>query len=250
MMVVGIIPARYGSTRLKGKVLLPLNGKPLIQHVWEKTIQAKALDHVMIATDHPLVKETCEKFGAKVMMSSPECQSGTDRIAQVVKDIRAAIVVNIQGDEPLMSSEIIDALVRGLMKDNDAPVGTVMRRITDSKDVENPSIVKVVVDSKGFALYFSRSPIPFNRDGQEFKNLIYYKHLGIYAYRKSFLMDFHNLPKSHLEQTEKLEQLRILGSGNKIKVIETTLDSIGVDTQEDLDKVKKILLRGKDVESH
>ena len=241
MQVVGVIPARYGSTRLKGKVLLDLCGKPLIQHVWEGASKAKTLDIVLIATDDEKVKQVCEGFGAKVVLTSPACQSGSDRISQAVKNIPAAIVLNIQGDEPLMSPSAIDDLVKGILNEKDAPVATLVRKITKKKDIESPSVVKAVIDNKGFALYFSRATIPFDRDQRSKKPKVYYKHLGIYAYRKSFLMDFNNLPASKLEQTEKLEQLRILEAGYKIKVIETDQDSIGVDTKEDLLKVKRIL---------
>jgi len=244
MKVIGVIPARYGSTRLKGKVLINIFGKPLIQHVWEKAKQANMIDEVIIATDSEKVKSVCEGFGARVTLTSKNCQSGSDRIAEAVKDIQAAIIVNIQGDEPLMDPATINDLVRCLIKESRAPVATVIKRMENRREVDNPNVVKAVISKDGYALYFSRSRIPFNRDGENFKKLLYYKHLGIYAYRKSFLIGFNKLAASKLEDMEKLEQLRILESGYAIKTITTDKESIGVDTPEDLKKVKAILKKG------
>ncbi len=245
MKVIGVIPARQGSTRLKEKVLISLLGKPLVQHVWERAKQAKNVDEIVIATDSDKVKNACEKFGARVVLTSKECASGSDRIAEAVKDIAAAIIVNIQGDEPMMHPKTIDDLVLTLIKESQAPVATVIKKIENVKDLDNPSIVKVVINKDRYAMYFSRSCIPFNRDQEPFKNLCYYKHLGIYAYRKSFLVGFNKLMASKLEATEKLEQLRILEAGYAIKTVETDQDSIGVDTAEDLKKVKLILRKGR-----
>jgi len=245
MKAIGVIPARYASTRLKAKVLVDLLGKPLIQHVWERASQAKRLDGLLIATDDERVKNVCESFGAKVVMTSPACASGSDRIIEAVKDLNAAYILNIQGDEPLIDPGVIDNLVMTLWKEKQAPVATVIKRIDKEEDLVNPNVVKVVVDKKGYALYFSRSIMPFNRDAVDFKELVYFKHLGIYGYHKSFLMSFKKLPKSKLEETEKLEQLRVLEAGYKIRVIETDKETISVDTAEDLEKVKSILRKLK-----
>jgi len=245
MKAIGVIPARYASTRLKAKVLVDLLGKPLIQHVWERARQAKRLDELLIAADDERVKTVCEGFGAKVVMTSPDCASGSDRIFEAVKDLNAAYILNIQGDEPLIDPGIIDNLVTTLWKEKQAPVATVMKRIDKEEDLANPNVVKVVVDKKGYALYFSRSIMPFNRETAAFNTLIYYKHLGIYGYQKSFLMSFKKLPKSMLEETEKLEQLRVLEAGYKIKMIETDKETLSVDTAEDLEKVKSILRKSK-----
>lgn len=245
MKAIGVIPARYGSTRLKAKVLADISGKPLIQHVWEGAKQAKHLDDLYVATDDARVKEICEGFGAKVVMTSPDCQSGSDRVIEAIKDINAAHVLNIQGDEPLIDGSIIDGLIEALRKEKEAPVATVIKPIEKEDDLDNPNIVKVVIDKKGYALYFSRSMIPFNREGVKFGELKYYKHLGIYGYQKSFLMSFKKLPRSILEETEKLEQLRVLEAGYKIKTTLTDRETISVDTAEDLDKVKAFLRKAK-----
>jgi 3-deoxy-manno-octulosonate cytidylyltransferase (CMP-KDO synthetase) len=241
MRAIGVIPARYASTRLKAKVLVDLLGKPLIQHVWERAIQAKHLSELFVATDDVRIKDVCASFGAKVLMTSPDCASGSDRIIEAAKDINAAYILNIQGDEPLIDPDIIDGLIAVLRKEKQAPVATVIKRIEKQEEVSNPNVVKVVIDKKGYALYFSRSTIPFNRDAATGNEPVYYKHLGIYGYHKSFLMNFNKLPKSLLEQAEKLEQLRILEAGYKIKVIETDKETISVDTAEDLEKVKLVL---------
>ncbi len=244
MNIIGVIPARWGSTRFPGKVLADINGKPMIQRVWEGARQAKALTEVLIASDDERVKEAATRFGAKVVMTSPELASGTDRIAQAVRDRDADIVVNIQGDEPLISGRVIDALVAGLKADPDCPMATMIKRVTDPAVMQNPNVVKVVIDRQGHALYFSRCGIPFNRDDKPFGQLTAYKHIGLYAYRKDFLMGFHQLPASKLEQTEKLEQLRVLEAGYRIKAIETDFESIGVDTPEDLKRVVQLLHEG------
>ena len=215
MKAIGVIPARYGSTRFKAKVLADLLGKPLIQHVWERAAKAKHLDGLFVATDDERVKLACEGFGAKVLMTSPECSSGSDRIIEAVKDLSAAYIINIQGDEPLIDPGMIDGLITTLWKEKQASVATIIKRIEEEEDLINPNVVKVVVDRKGYALYFSRSVIPFNRDAVSFGSRVYYKHLGIYAYQKSFLMSFNKLPKSILEETEKLEQLRVLEADRK-----------------------------------
>ncbi len=245
MNTIGVIPARYGSTRLKGKVLADLCGKPMIQHVWENAKKAKLLDRLMIACDDAKVKKICEGFGAEAVMTSKDCASGTDRIAEAVKSLNTEIVVNIQGDEPLVSPTMIDDMTKALLENKACMMSTVIKPITDAKDIENPNVVKVVVDHQGFALYFSRSAIPYNREGISSNKVKYYKHFGLYAYRKDFLLSFKNLPPSSLEQIEKLEQLRVLQAGYKIKTVETNFNAIAVDTKEDLKRVEDVLRKKK-----
>ncbi len=237
MTIIGIIPARWASTRLTGKVLADIKGKPMIQHVWERAKQCATLTEVYIACDHETVLKAAEKFGARAIMTSPQLNSGTDRIARAARDLEAGIVVNIQGDEPLVNPGIIDAVTRELVRQEQYNVATPIRRITCESDIANPAVVKVVVDRNGCALYFSRSAIPFNRDNRPYADTVYYKHLGIYAYRRDFLLAFNRLPASQLEQTEKLEQLRVLEAGEKILTVETRHDTVGVDTAQDLERV-------------
>ncbi len=239
MTVVGVIPARYDSTRLKAKVLADIAGKPMIQHVWERARKSKLLDELLIACDDERVKEEAEKFGAKAVLTSKDHLSGTDRVAEAVKNISAKIVVNIQGDEPLVQPSMIDGMAQALLEDQACPMATVIKRCESQEEVENPNVVKVVIDENNFALYFSRSPIPFNRDGMPFKKIVYFKHLGLYAFKKDFLLAFKFLPVSQLEKIEKLEQLRVLEAGYKIKTVETKYDTIAVDTRDDLKKVEE-----------
>lgn len=235
--VIGVIPARWGSTRFEGKVLAQIHGKPMLQHVFERAKKSRSLDDVIVACDDERVLKAANVFGAKAVMTSPKHPSGTDRIAEAVRSLKVDIVVNIQGDEPLIQPKVIDDLVKALQKDKACVIATTIKKLTDEADLNNPNVVKVVIDNKNVALYFSRSCIPFNRDGQPLENVQYYKHLGLYAYRKSFLMKFNDLPKSSLETAEKLEQLRVLEAGYKIKTVQTTADTIGVDTPEDLARV-------------
>ena len=238
MKSIGVIPARWASTRFPGKVLADLKGRPMIYYVWNQAKKA-SLDEVIIACDEEQVLKACQGFGAKAMMTSKDHASGTDRIAEAVKDIDAEIVVNIQGDEPLISPKVIDDLYSALAEAENCPMATVIKRIDCQEDVENPNIVKAIVDHEGFALYFSRFGIPFNREKARFEDLDYFKHLGIYAYRKDFLIRFKDLPSSKLEQIEKLEQLRVLEPGYRIKTIQTSFETIGVDTPEDLERVAR-----------
>ena len=241
MNVVGVIPARYGSTRLKAKVLADLLGKPLIQHVWERAHQSRLLDRLLIATDNERVKKTCERFGSEAVMTSKRHQSGSDRITEAVQSLETEIVVNIQGDEPLIHHTMIDDMVRAILEDKSCQMATVVKPLYSEKELNDPGVVKAVIDHRGFALYFSRSVIPYNRDKAKITGIGYYKHLGLYAYRKKFLMNFKNLPPSRLERTEKLEQLRVLEAGYKIKTVETSFDTIAVDTKEDLKRVEQFL---------
>ena len=242
MDAVGIIPARYESTRLPRKLLLPLLGKPLIQWTWEAAKKASFLDDIIIACDHPEIEKTAKAFGAKVVLTPSTYISGTERICGMLSDIKTDIVVNIQADEPLIHHLVINSLVDQLRKNNELQVATARRRMNKDEDAGNPNTVKVVVDKNDFALYFSRAKIPFDRDGA--RNPVYYKHIGIYAYSKEFLYVFKRLPVSMLEDAERLEQLRVLEAGYKIKVIETEWNCVGVDTEEDLKEAEK-MLRGR-----
>ncbi len=263
MKVIGVIPARWKASRFEGKVLAKLSGKPIIQHVWENAKKAKLLDDLIIATDSDDVIRIAGSFGGKAVYTSKDQPSGTDRIAEVVNPLDVEIVVNIQGDEPFIHHSMIDSLTNALMEDKSIPMATVVKRITNKEDLLNPNVVKTVITRDGMALYFSRSPIPHFRKDASRHNLIenvhsfftgnvseeelkdYYKHIGIYAYTKDFLFTYTNLPKSRLEEMEKLEQLRALENGYKIKVIETEFDTIGIDTPEDLKKAEEALRRDR-----
>ncbi|NOZ60395.1 MAG: 3-deoxy-manno-octulosonate cytidylyltransferase [Calditrichaeota bacterium] len=245
LKTVGIIPARYQSTRFPGKPLARIAGKPMIQRVYERASLAKLLDDVIVATDDERILGAVKKFGGRAEMTSPQAANGSERIAEVARGLDCDLVVNIQGDEPLIDAEVIDQLVR-LMADNaDAPVGTLVRKIESAKDLLNPNIVKVVVDKNWYALYFSRAVIPFQRDGAERsewpRKSVYYWHVGIYIYRRNFLLKFVDLPPSALEKAEQLEQLRMLENGYRLKVALTDKIAMGVDVPEDIAKVERYL---------
>lgn len=241
MKVIGVIPARYGSTRLKAKVLADLLGKPVIQHVWERAGQSRRLDDLLIACDDERVLKKAKEFGAKAILTSKDHASGSDRIIEAVNGLEVDVVINIQGDEPLIHPTMIDDLARVMLEDSSCVMATVIKAIDNPKDIEDPNVVKVVIDENQNALYFSRSAIPYNREEIPIKAVRYYKHLGIYAYRKDFLMAFRHLPASYLEKAERLEQLRVLEAGYKIKTVKTKFDTIAVDTQADLKRVKAVL---------
>lgn len=237
--IIGVIPARYESTRLSHKLLRTICGKSLLQWTWENASATYSLDRLIIACDHLEIKKVAKNFGAEVVLTSPKHSSGTDRIAEAVREINAKIVINIQADEPLIHHSIIDRLAHEMLADEKVVMATVKKKIDRESEVNNPSVVKVVTTREDNALYFSRFPIPFYRD--ESSRSLHYKHLGIYAYTKDFLYTFKNLPESSLEGAEKLEQLRALEAGYKVKVIETQFDSYGVDTEDDLREVERIL---------
>lgn len=234
MKIIAIIPARWASTRFPGKVLADINGRPMLQHVYERVAQVSLLDDILIACDCENVMRVAQQFGAKTVMTSDKHPSGSDRIAEVVQNIEADIVINVQGDEPLIDPSVIDALISVLKQESECVMATVIKRIDNEDDLNNSNVVKVVIDNNDYALYFSRSLVPFNRDNED---VTYYRHLGIYAYRKNFLLKYVTLPQSNLERIEKLEQLRVLENGYKIKTIKTNMETIGVDTIEDLKKV-------------
>ncbi len=238
MNAVCVIPARLESTRLPRKLLRTINGKAIIQHVYENAKKAKKLSRVLVACDHEELMEEVKSFGGDCMMTSPMHQSGTERLTEIAEKIQADIFINLQADEPLMDASTIDDLIASMEMDNECLMATACIRMYDEDDFRNPNVVKVVKNHKDEALYFSRAPIPHDRDKRE---LDFFKHLGIYAYRRDFLLQIPKLKASNLERREKLEQLRVLDNGFSIKVLETAFDSIGVDTEEDLKKVEKIM---------
>ena len=243
MKVLCVIPARYASTRLPGKPLSMIAGKPMIQHVYERACQARLPNEVVVATDNELVEKAVLDFGGKAVMTSPDHPSGTDRLAEVAlmyPDID--VIVNVQGDEPMIPPEVIDRLAEAFTGDADLNMAT-MKVIMDEEDYENPAAVKVVTDQQGYALYFSRSLMPYPRNKPEgFK---VFKHVGIYAYRRNFLLKYAALAPTPLEKAESLEQLRALENGYKIKVLESDFQGIGVDTPEDLAAVNALFEKMK-----
>jgi 3-deoxy-manno-octulosonate cytidylyltransferase (CMP-KDO synthetase) len=232
-----VIPARYQSTRLPGKPLADIIGKSMVLRVAEQAMKSRMLSEVIVATDSKLIEEHLKNKGVRVVMTDPEIRTGTDRCFEAAKDIDYDILVNIQGDEPLLDPLTIDRLVEGLLDSDDAVCSTPVIKIKNSDAADNKNVVKVVMDSKNYAMYFSRSRIP-----SDFRNEpVYYKHIGLYAYRKDFLKTFVKSESTRLELSESLEQLRILENGYKIKCVEVDKDSLGVDTMEDLEKVRKII---------
>lgn len=244
MDVVGVIPARYASTRFEGKVLVNIDGKPMIQHVWERARQSRLLDQLIIACDDPRVCAVAREFGATAVMTARGHSCGTDRIAEVVNPLEVKVVVNIQADEPLVHPSMIDSVARVVLEEEGVCMATLKRRTDDPAAIADPNVVKVVTDKNGFALYFSRAPIPYRAHDAAVNAPAYYRHIGLYGYSKDFLFTFKNLSPSGLERTEKLEQLRVLEEGYRIRVIETKYESIGVDTPEDLARVKAYLQNG------
>ena len=240
MKTAVIIPARMGSMRFPGKVLAELGGKPVIQHVWENAMRSKA-DSVTIAADDPRVEQAVKAFGGHVVMTKPSHPSGSDRVWEAAQSTDAELIVNVQGDEPFLPHEVIDDLIDA-MHGPDAPaMGTVVLPCARTDIAANPNLPKVVLTSDDYALYFSRSMIPYLREGGEETEV--YRHWGIYAYRRETLAKFVSLPEGRLERCEKLEQLRALENGIRIKVIRTSFDSIGIDTPDDLVRAQEFLAR-------
>ena len=246
MGVTVIIPARYASTRFPGKPLADLCGKPMIQWVYERSSLCESVDRVIVATDDSRIAKAVETFGGEVAMTRSDHATGTDRLAEVAANLDDELIVNVQGDEPLIAPAMIQAAVAPLLADSSIPMGTLKTPLTSMEEYLNPNVVKVVTDQQGFALYFSRAPIPYPRDFKEdleqrWQELSTAKHVGLYVYRREFLLAYPNLPATPLESQECLEQLRALEQGYRISVAETDLVGQGVDTPEDLEKVKALL---------
>lgn len=245
--VVAIIPARYESNRFRGKPLAKIAGKPMIQHVVERAQNVELLSRVIVATDDMRIAECVESFGGEYVITRNDHVSGSDRLAEAAELVGISehdVVVNIQGDQPLFPPEVVDQVARPLLDDPALPMSTLIYKIIREEEINDPNHVKTIFDRDNFALYFSRSPIPFQRNPNESISPTYYKHLGFYAYRKGFLLTFVALPEGEWERFEKLEQLRALEYGYKIKVTLTEHDSIEVDTPEDLRRVEEFLATG------
>ena len=240
--VTAIIPARYKSTRFEGKPLADLLGKPMIQHVYERTMQAKGIDKVLVATDDMRIMKAVKEFGGEAVMTSEAHETGTDRLAEVATKLNSRFIVNVQGDEPLISPAMIAQAVDAIKSEPGLPMASLKYLIDREDDLNDPSVVKVVVDANDYALYFSRSPIPFYRNDRGGDSGVdYFRHVGLYVYERDFLLKFAAMDATPLERAEKLEQLRALERGYKIKVVTTEHESIGVDMPRDLEKVKEIL---------
>ena len=240
---VAIIPARFDSKRFPGKVIEALAGKPLIVHTYERTIQASSVEQALVATDDERVVAALEGYDIETVMTRSDHESGTDRIAEAVQDMDVDIVVNVQGDEPLVDPSTIDQAVQALIDHPEASIATAKHSIQQWEDIHDPNVVKVVTDAENRALYFSRSPIPYIRgkSTDEIGECTYWQHVGLYVYRKEFLVRFPQLDVTPLEDLEKLEQLRALENGYAIVVVETQHKSIGVDTPEDLERVREMV---------
>lgn len=241
MKIIAVIPARYASTRFPAKLMQDLGGKTVITRTYESAINTKLFDDVFVVTDSDLIYNEIVSNGGKAIMSTKKHESGSDRIAEAVENLDVDIVINVQGDEPFINAEALAKVIEVFKNDEDKKVdlASLMCEITTEEDINNPNIVKVVVDQNGFALYFSRSVIPYPRE----KNVgvRYFRHIGIYAFRKQALLDFYSLPMKSLEASEKLEQLRYLEYGKRIKMVETLHVGIGIDTPEDLEKARRML---------
>jgi 3-deoxy-manno-octulosonate cytidylyltransferase (CMP-KDO synthetase) len=239
MRVIGVIPARYASTRLPGKPLVDIMGKPMIQHVYENAARSKTLEQLIVATDDERIMAAVAAFGGRAVLTSRDHSTGTDRVAEVVRGLDVEVVVNIQGDEPFVHPGMIDEVVQPLLDDPALPMCTSMHAIADAADHSNPNVVKVVFDLAGNALYFSRSLVPYPRKSEGHRA---FEHVGMYAYRKGFLLKYAGLPQTPLEKLESLEQLRVLEHGYRLRVVETRQDYIplSVDTPEDLERARAL----------
>ena len=237
MIIVAAIPARYAATRFPGKLMQMLGNKTIIRHVYDNTVSTGLFNDVFVVTDSDIIYKEIKDGGGKVIMSKKEHESGSDRIAEAIAEMNIDVIVNVQGDEPFIKKEPLEKLVR-LFNDDSIQVASLMRKISKG-EAGNPNIVKVVTDKLGYALYFSRSIIPYQRDGKT--NAEYFLHVGVYAYKKDALIKFTKLPQSSLEKIEKLEQLRYLENGIKIKMAETEYNNIAIDTPEDLERAKSSL---------
>lgn len=261
-IIIAVIPARYASSRLPGKMLLSVAGRPLVLHTADRASEAALVQDVIVAADDQRIVDVAKDAGFQAVLTSDKHNSGSDRIAEVAETLpEGTIIVNLQGDEPVISPAAIDAAVKAMINDPSADIVTITEPITDKKDVFDPNIVKAAVDDNGYAVYFSRSPVPFPREaalrhggdllsalGKE-PELIdgFHKHIGLYVYRREFLLKFTQMPQSLLEKTEMLEQLRALENGARIKAVSVVSRSIGVDTAEDLELVRAIFEAEKDI---
>ncbi|HEX9780920.1 MAG TPA: 3-deoxy-manno-octulosonate cytidylyltransferase [bacterium] len=264
MAVLAVIPARYGSRRFPGKPLADIAGKPMIRHVYERTKSAERVDEVVVATDDPRIVEAVERFGGTAVLTSPAAASGTDRVAEAARSREAEVIINVQGDEPLVDPSMVEALAAYLLAHPAVPMASLMTPLASDDALANPNVVKVVVDRDGFALYFSRSPIPYVRGAGQGAgggrasstsdtapgrsaslaprpSPRVWKHLGLYGYQRHFLFQFAHLEPTPLAEAEQLEQLRALEHGFRIKLLETAHDTIGVDTPEDARRVEQRL---------
>jgi len=240
--ILGVIPARYASSRFPGKALAKIDSRTMLEHVYERVSMARYLGDVIIATDDPRIHEEARRFGARVKMTRTDHVSGTDRVAEVASALEDYdLVVNIQGDEPLIDPGAIDAAVLPLLEEPAIPMGTLKKRIEHSPEIIDPNVVKVVTDRFENAIYFSRSTIPYPRDQE---GVTHYKHIGLYVYRRNFLLRYSDLPIGPLEAAERLEQLRALENGFRIRVVETDYESFGVDTPADLERVRQLMRAG------
>jgi 3-deoxy-manno-octulosonate cytidylyltransferase (CMP-KDO synthetase) len=245
MKITAIIPARYASVRFPGKALADILGKPMVQRVYERTKQASLVSEVIVATDDERIAAAVRAFGGLVEMTGKDHETGTDRLAEVARRLDSDLIVNVQGDEPLIEPAMIDQAIKPFMDDPNLLIGTLKTQIKTLHDFLSPNVVKVVTDHEGFALYFSRSPLPNYRDkwndlkDEKFAagTILSYKHIGLYVYRREFLIRYAGMPQTPLERAEKLEQLRVLENGYRIRVVETGHETIGVDTPVDLEKV-------------
>ena len=238
MNIIAVIPARYAATRFPAKLMQMLGDKTVIHHTYDNTVATGLFNDVLVATDSDIIYNEIISHGGKAVMSGKEHESGSDRIAEAVTDLDVDVIVNVQGDEPFMKKQALANLVSAF-NDKNVAVASLMHKISDDKQLQNPNIVKLVTDKNGFALLFSRSCIPYNRNGET--NVNYWRHIGVYAYRKTALLQFIQWPMSELENIEKLEQLRYLENGVRIKMIETDSSGIGIDTPEDLENARVFL---------
>ena len=237
---VAVIPARYASTRIPGKALADIGGRPMVEHVYRRAAAARHVDAVIVATDDERIADVVRRFGGDVRLTSPTHPTGTDRLAEVAAALDCDLIVNVQGDEPLIEPESIYAAIEPFSSDATLQMSTICNRIPNAEEAGDPNVVKVVTARNGFALYFSRSPVPYRR-GPLDEAAGPYKHIGLYVYRREFLLQVARLPPTPLERSESLEQLRVLEHGFSIKVVQTRHDSIGVDTPEDLERVRRLL---------
>jgi 3-deoxy-manno-octulosonate cytidylyltransferase (CMP-KDO synthetase) len=242
--ILGVIPARYASSRFPGKALATVGSRPMLEHVWERVSMARYLGSVIIATDDTKIFEAARGFGARVRMTRGDHVSGTDRVAEVASAFEdVELVVNVQGDEPLIDPDAIDAAILPLLEEPAIPMGTLKKRIEDPLEISDPNVVKVVTDRFENAVYFSRATIPFARDSVS--DAPRFKHIGLYVYRRDFLLRYSELPQGPLERLERLEQLRAIENGFRIRVVETDYESFGIDTPGDLEKLRSLIRAGE-----